>query len=249
MDFDDSDEELPSLETLFPTATESDLALRRSSRRKSNPPVKHVAGTTKTTNRQRSPDFSLAWLDKQREQLDKREAARARTQAMMNEDIEDFDDPDEDRMEQDTENALGRESSMKLKAFLSRIGADISMEGGYRLFRHARTERKFDKSWIRGEEWLEGFEGMSLFVFELRLMLDDETRADHIRYGFVRDMVNQGEKLPPEMTIWFLEHSIPGRMSELISVAFEKSQLVALAYSEVVISAMVTNLLKFADNR
>jgi|SRR5579859_468088 C-terminal processing protease CtpA/Prc len=158
MDLDQSDEELPSLETLFPTATESDPSVQRFPRRRSIPPVKQVAAA-KPIRRQRSPDFSLTWLEKQREELDKRDAARARTQAMLNESIEDFDDPHADRMEQDTENALGKEFSEKLKAVLSRIGGDIGQVGRYRLFRHARKERKFDIAWIRGVEWLEGFEG------------------------------------------------------------------------------------------
>lgn len=207
MDLEESDEELPSLETFFPTATGSDPSERRSSRRRSIPPVKQVAAA-KPTSTQGSPDSSLAWLEKQREQLDKRDAARARTRALLNEDIEDFDDNDEDTKELDTENALGKESSEKLKAALSRIGGDISQEGGYRLFRHARKERKFDKAWIRSVEWLEGFDGMFYLCFGMRLIVDDETRAEYIRSGFARQMVGLGEKLPPDMIIWFLEHSI-----------------------------------------
>ncbi|OLE51107.1 MAG: hypothetical protein AUG51_24635 [Acidobacteria bacterium 13_1_20CM_3_53_8] len=184
MDLDESDEEFRSI-----------------------PPVKQVAAA-KPTSRQRSPDFSLAWLEKQREELDKRDAARARTQVMLNESIEDFDDPDADRMELDTENALGKDSSEKVKAALSKIGGDIGQEGGYRLFRHARKERKFDTAWIRGVEWLEGFDGMFHLRSGMRLIVDDETRAEHIRYGFAKQMVDLGEKLHPELIIWFLEHSI-----------------------------------------
>ncbi len=42
----------------------------------------------------------------------------------------------------------------------------------------------------------------------MRLIVDEETRTHNVRYGFAREMVDSGEKFPPEMVIWFLEHSI-----------------------------------------
>lgn len=105
----------------------------------------------------------MAWLAKQREQLDERAAVRARTEAMLNEDIQEFKyDDGEDGWDESAENALGKESSEKLKAALSRIGGDLNIKGGYRFMRHARQERGFEKDWIKGVEWLEGFDGNAL---------------------------------------------------------------------------------------
>lgn len=208
MDLGDSDEELPSLEKLFPPKL--DPSVRRSSGRKSTPPNKRALAQKLTTT-QGALDLSMAWLAKQREQLDERQAARARTEAMLNEDIEEFEsDDDEDIWDKDTENVLGKESSDKLKAVLSRIGGDLNLEGGYRFIRHARAERKFDKAWINGVEWLEGFDGISFVA--MKLILDEGTRTEYVRCGFVRDMLILGERLPTEMIIWSLEHSKPANI-------------------------------------
>lgn len=44
----------------------------------------------------------------------------------------------------------------------------------------------------------------------ITLIVDEVTRTEFIRYGFVKDMLNNlGEELPAEILIWFLEHSIP----------------------------------------
>lgn len=47
----------------------------------------------------------------------------------------------------------------------------------------------------------------------MRLIVDEETRTEYVRYGFVRDMLNLGEELPSEVIVWNLEHSISGKIS------------------------------------
>lgn len=141
---------MPSLEALYPSKSKSDAAVRRSARLPS-----------KQSTKPPSPDISLAWLAKQRVESDERQAARARTDAMLNENIQEFESDDEDRWDKDAENALGKESSEKLKAILQRIGGDLNLEGGFRFIRHSRQERKFDKAWIKDAEWLMGFDGCS----------------------------------------------------------------------------------------
>ena len=42
-----------------------------------------------------------------------------------------------------------------------------------------------------------------------KLIVDEETRTEYVRYRSVRDMLNRGEELPSEVIIWILEHSIP----------------------------------------
>jgi hypothetical protein len=59
-----------------------------------------------------------------------------------------------------SENALGKESSDKLKAALARIGGDLAQEIGYKLFKHARHEREFNSMWVQGVEWLGGCSSM-----------------------------------------------------------------------------------------
>jgi len=46
--------------------------------------------------------------------------------------------------------------------------------------------------------------------------------------GFLRDLVSLKNRLPTDMIVWFWEH-----------VAFEKSEMLAHAYLEVVISSLV----------
>jgi len=153
---------LPSLEALYPS--KRDPAVRRSARLHSSSPSKPEPAPNKKTTKPLSPDISLAWLAtiaKQRVESDERRAARARTDAMLNEDIQEFEYDDEDRWDKDAENALGKESSDKLKAVLQRIGGDLNLEGGFRFIRHTRQERTFDKAWIKDAEWLMGFDGCS----------------------------------------------------------------------------------------
>lgn len=69
------------------------------------------------------------------------------------------------------------------------------------------------------------------------------TRTEYIRYGFVKDMLNNlGEELPAEILLWFLEHSIPNVRWRLTLVAFERSQRVSLTYSELVVTSLVIRL-------
>lgn len=94
------------------------------------------------------------------------QADRAKIALLSQDDINDNGDDDDNDSTSDesivnetTEKALGKESNDKVRGVLSRIGADLSQEGGYRLFSHKRVEREFDVSWIRNVEWLHGFEG------------------------------------------------------------------------------------------
>ena len=82
------------------------------------------------------------------------------------------------------------------------------------------------------------------------LIVDEETRTEYVRYRSVRDMLNLGEELPSEVIIWIFGHSNPlKRCRPLMLVAFEKSQFVALAYSEVVVSSLVIWLPETTDKR
>ena len=77
----------------------------------------------------------------------------------------------------------------------------------------------------------------------ITLIVDEVTRTEYIRYGFVKDMLNNlGEELPSELLIWFLEHSIPNVRWRLTLVAFEQSQRIALSYSELVVTSLVMRL-------
>lgn len=92
--------------------------------------------------------------------MEKRQADRARVAALLNEEVnEDAMESDQSIFNETTEKALGKESNDKVRGALSRIGADLSQEGGYQFFRHKRVEREFDVLWLRNLEWLEGFEG------------------------------------------------------------------------------------------
>jgi hypothetical protein len=71
------------------------------------------------------------------------------------------------------------------------------------------------------------------------LIVGEENWTGLVACGFVRDMLTLGETLPFEVVLWSLEHSIPVDNICLTIVAFEKSQTVAYAFSEVVIAAQV----------
>jgi hypothetical protein len=156
---DDSDDDLP--ESLFPVKggrvlRKSTTSSRRSSTTKSKPP---------TPNPQ-SPTFSLESLLKERQELEERQAQRAKVAALLAE-VDDDDEmdidveTDEAMIEEAREKALGKESNDQLKAVLRRIGGDLSQEGGYRLFKHQREERQFNPHWIDGVKWLGGSSGSS----------------------------------------------------------------------------------------
>jgi hypothetical protein len=169
--------------------------------------------------------------------MQRRQEERAKLAALLAENIDEFN-PDEKFDTEATEKALGKEKSDKLKAALTRIGGDLSQTGGYKFFTRVGREREFEETWIDGIDWLEGLEGFSLFV---GLMVDEETRNGLVECGFVKDMINLNEELPSEVILWFLEHGSVVCLLLMI-VAFEKSQTVARAYSEVVISALVYQL-------
>jgi len=91
--------------------------------------------------------------------MHRRQAERAKLKVLLTEDMEDIE-INESGLDQATENALGKESSDKLKAALSRIGGDLTQEGGYRFFRRNTKEREFETRWLDDAEWLKRFEGL-----------------------------------------------------------------------------------------
>ena len=95
--------------------------------------------------------------------MQKRQAERDRLAALLNEKVEDYVPlhGETSILNQDIEKILGKESNDKLKGALSRIGGDLSEEGGYQFFRCVRKERAFDPKWITGLYWLEEFDGWS----------------------------------------------------------------------------------------
>jgi hypothetical protein len=202
---DDSDDELPSLDSLFPTT------LRRSSRLKSS-----TSGRTSPTNQKsnqpskpsKSPEFSFTKLLKEQEEMRKRQEERAKLASLLAEDMDEFVMDEEDSiLNETTEKVLGKGSNDKIKDALSRIGGDLSKEGGYRFFRHVAKERKFDAAWIKDVEWLKGFEGLSSLCAS-KLIADEETRNGLIECGFVKDMMALKERLPVEVVLWCFEHGI-----------------------------------------
>ena len=41
------------------------------------------------------------------------------------------------------------------------------------------------------------------------LTVDEETRHELIEFGYVRDMMALGERLPSDVVVWMMEHGIP----------------------------------------
>jgi hypothetical protein len=141
-------------------------------------------------------------LLKEQAEMRQRQEKRAQLATLLQEDVEEFGlDDSSDNVAQ--EEALGKDTSDKLKAALNRIGGDMRREGGYHLFSHAAVEREFDPDWIRNVEWLSGFEGNSRLN---RLIVDEMTRNDMVESGFVKDMLTLREQLPQEVCLWSLEH-------------------------------------------
>jgi hypothetical protein len=106
-----------------------------------------------------SPEFSIDAFIKEKQKMEKRQAEREKMDVLLRDESDDEISSDGSIVNETTERALGKESNDKVKGALTRIGADLSQEGGYKFFRHKREEREFDVSWIREVEWLRGFEG------------------------------------------------------------------------------------------
>ena len=51
-----------------------------------------------------------------------------------------------------------------------------------------------------------GYVDLKVVSLLLWLIVAEETRNGLVGCGFVRDMLALGEKLPPEVTLWSLEH-------------------------------------------
>ena len=108
----------------------------------------------------------MASIAKERQELEQRQAQRAKLAALLAE-VDDDDEmdidfeTDEAMIDEAREKALGKESNDQLKAVLRRIGGDLAQEGGYRLFQHQREERRFNPHWIEDVKWLGGSSGSS----------------------------------------------------------------------------------------
>jgi hypothetical protein len=155
--------------------------------------------------------FTLAEFAAQNAEIEKRNAQRARVAAMFAEDDEEEREREsqEDIINEDAERELGTETAGKIRGALKRIGADLRTEAGFRCFGGKREERAFEAKWLQGVEWLH--EGMLEEDLEL-----------------VKDMLALGEELPRELIMWCMEH-----------VAFERSQILALSYSDVFLLSLV----------
>jgi hypothetical protein len=101
-------------------------------------------------------DF-MAKILKEREEMDRRQAARANVAKLMSEPMDDDDEGDFDAA---TVSVFGKENSDKLKAGLMRLGGDMKKEGGYRFFLHDSKEREFEAKWIWNVGWMAGFDGL-----------------------------------------------------------------------------------------
>jgi hypothetical protein len=108
----------------------------------------------------RSEPLSLQKLLQEKQEMEERQAQRAHVKELLAENIDDIDVDDDAMYDDVAENALGKESSDKLKASLQRIGGDMRREGSYHFFRHKPVERTFDPSWIKNVGWLSGFDGI-----------------------------------------------------------------------------------------
>lgn len=168
-----------------------------------------MKGTSSNNQRKsRTDDFSFEQLLKEAEEMRKRQEIRDKVEALLSEDVDDSPAVDRDDsmiLSAATENLIGKEFSDRVKEALARIGGDLTREGGFYFFNEPKTERKFDRKWIKDVRWLKGFEGRILNDF-LVLTVDEETRNDLVESGLVRDMVALNERLPSEIVIWFLEH-------------------------------------------
>ena len=70
-----------------------------------------------------------------------------------------------DVVNEHTERMLGKEGNARLLGALKRIGADVGVEKGYRLFKRERQERPFRKEWIdENVDWMVGMEGSSALL-------------------------------------------------------------------------------------
>jgi hypothetical protein len=107
----------------------------------------------------------LKTLLKEKEEMEKRQAERAKLAALLADVDDDMDldmdiETNEATIDKASENALGKESSDKLKAALARLGGDLAQEVGYKFFKHVRQEREFNSVWVQGVEWLGGCSGL-----------------------------------------------------------------------------------------
>ena len=200
----DSDDEVPSLESLLPTRR----SRRSISKPTSKPTSKPMSRKSSASKKPPSPvvdEFSLAQLLQDSADITRRQAERERINALLSADTsEDEEDDGEGPVNAATERVLGKESNDKLKSALNRIGMDFTEEGGFKFFTHGRGEREFDPKWIEDVEWLKGFEGLTFW--ERDLIVVEEMRNELLECGYVRDMMALGEELPSEVVIWLLEH-------------------------------------------
>lgn len=148
----------------------------RSSTRKESPvsksaPLTRRPSPSATRKKVSATDFSFTQLLKESEEIKKRQAERARLAAVLQEDVDhyvhDSHELGSDVMNEDTERVLGKESNQRLLGALKRIGADVGVEKGYRLFKRERKERPFRKEWLDSNVlWMVGMEGLKTLYCE-----------------------------------------------------------------------------------
>jgi len=189
-----------------------------------------------------APEFSFADLLRDDADRQRKQAERARVAALLAETAAaEKDKREREIINEHAEMEFGKERAVRIRGALKRIGADMRVEAGFRCFvGPERVERGFDNRWIEGIEWLEGFDGtLNCRGFEALIIIDEVTRNDLV-CGLIKDMIALGEKLPREMVLWCVQHGIFASIYQgLTVVAFERSQILALAYSEIFVLSMV----------
>lgn len=109
--------------------------------------------------------FPFAELIEEQKKIEKRQAERARLQAALLETVDPYvsDLPlSTGNRKTMQEHILCPELNQRLLGALSRIGADVIVEKGYRFLKCARVERPFDKGWVDQNVYrMRGLEGLN----------------------------------------------------------------------------------------
>jgi len=108
-----------------------------------------------------APEFSFADLLKDNADRERKQAERARVATLLAETAAvEKHEREREIMNEHAVKELGKETAGRIRGALKRIGADMRVEGGFRCFLgRGRVETGFDKRWIEGIDWLEGFDG------------------------------------------------------------------------------------------
>jgi len=108
-----------------------------------------------------APEFSFADLLRENADRERKQAERARVATLLAETAAvEKHERETEIINEHAEKELGKDTAGRIRGALKRIGADMRVEGGFRCFLgRGRVETGFDKRWIEGIDWLEGFDG------------------------------------------------------------------------------------------